>query len=784
MATLKNLNVIYYMTSGPGPGYNKMYGGIPFYLNYRLEENENKFNLNLIKNILKRDKINTSKIDDYRYLNTKKNCYIKIKEHSSYPIESNEIILQLHFKETKNSHLIEIGNRINEMKNSIKELEEEKMNSMKINKNIDLYFLYASPLIINSKNGNKEQELFIPINYRREITIIYNLFKKSGKKLNCIFECANKKELINAIIKQPKILHISSHGIFNEKREYSLYLEEKGVLENISQNELKDILSRFSEQLKNIDLVFISSCYSETLGKMFSEYGTKNVIYIQEFTPISQKAAINFTEYFYSELIKGSNIKDSFSKSQKLVKHDISKNYFQIEKCCCKHWHKPKNFCKLKRNEKYIHTEYHIKCDCDFEEFNTHKENCKLIEKIKNNNDENLFYFEYKNDIIKICCSCCKPDNDNNIKEMLPHEESLKFILKDPNDDNILFQSKEFGKLNINKNCFIMNDDNKRNSVVGRRKQIKEIYNILDGGDENMNNIRFIIIHGKENIGKQTFAELACIYLFERKVINWFYKIEIKESKKELWNKIEELPKSGENPNDKYIVIIKINYKIEKPLDLLNEILIDYILPNFYYIILLSTPNDKIDHHLINCANKYKIIYLAGLDKDSSLQLLCDLCRNNGYAYINNFKKLTDNQIKDLVELTKYSFHKINELLELIGSSSNYEEIKEKLIHSKNFNEKDNIQKLLSKLKEKDISKIYFYLSIMTYGLPPSMLKLFEPDYNKIINKKDEEHLINKEDWFTIRRYKKQICEFIIEIEKREYKEYICKCLEIYAKLL
>ena len=52
MATLKNLNVMYYMTSGPGPGYNKMYGGIPFYLNYRLEENENKFNLNLIKNIL------------------------------------------------------------------------------------------------------------------------------------------------------------------------------------------------------------------------------------------------------------------------------------------------------------------------------------------------------------------------------------------------------------------------------------------------------------------------------------------------------------------------------------------------------------------------------------------------------------------------------------------------------------------------------------------------------------------------------------------------------------
>ena len=474
MATLKNLNVIYYMTSGPGPGYNKMYGGIPFYLNYRLEENENKFNLNLIKNILERDKIDISKIDDYRYLNTKKNCYIKIKDNLFYPIESNEIILQLHFKEKKNSHLIEIANSINEMKAKIKELEEKNNSFKNNNKNIDLYFLYASP-IVNKYNFNYI-ESYAPINYRKEIRILYNLFKKSGKEFNCIFECANKKELINAIIKQPKILHISSHGLFNSKREYSLILEEKGVFEEIKQDELKEILSRFSEQLKNIDLVFVSSCYSKTLGEYFSEQGIKNVIYIQEFTPISDKAAINFSEYFYRELIKGRSIKEAFNKSKTLIQHDIGKNYFQLEKCCCKHWHKES--CDLKKNKSNIHNKYHIKCDCDFEEFNIHKENCKLIEKIKNNKDENLFFFEYKNDIIKICCSCCKPSNDNNIKEMLPHEESLKFNLKNPNDNNIVFQSKESGKLNINKNCYIMNDDNKINSIIGRRIQIKEIMSV------------------------------------------------------------------------------------------------------------------------------------------------------------------------------------------------------------------------------------------------------------------------------------------------------------------
>ena len=65
------------------------------------------------------------------------------------------------------------------------------------------------------------------------------------------------------------------------KKEYALYLEEKGILQIIHQKRLKEILSRVSNKLKNIDLIFVSSCYSQTLGELFLEYKTKNVIYIQ-----------------------------------------------------------------------------------------------------------------------------------------------------------------------------------------------------------------------------------------------------------------------------------------------------------------------------------------------------------------------------------------------------------------------------------------------------------------------------------------------------------------------
>ena len=87
---------------------------------------------------------------------------------------------------------------------------------------------------------------------------------------------------------------------------------------------------------------------------------------------------------------------------------------------------------------------------------------------------------------------------------------------------------------------------------------------------------------------------------------------------------------------------------------------------------------------------------------------------------------------------------------------------------------------------ENKISKLYFLLSIMVNGLPSSIIYLYEPDFEKIIKKEDEEKIIYIEpnnSWYTIieKRYKRDIGQFIQEGLK---KEYIGKCLEIYAKIL
>ena len=54
MSKIKNLNVIYYLTSGNR--HIRMYNGKPFYICYPLKSKENTINLALIKNILEKIK--------------------------------------------------------------------------------------------------------------------------------------------------------------------------------------------------------------------------------------------------------------------------------------------------------------------------------------------------------------------------------------------------------------------------------------------------------------------------------------------------------------------------------------------------------------------------------------------------------------------------------------------------------------------------------------------------------------------------------------------------------
>ena len=117
------------------------------------------------------------------------------------------------------------------------------------------------------------------ISYQLEIAKLVGIYKNSKKNFNTIFESVDFTKLKEVITKKPKILHISCHGRDpNSEEGYALIFEEKGYKKEVNQKNLEDLFKIFKNnennenKLKEIDLVFLSSCHSERAGNLFYKY--------------------------------------------------------------------------------------------------------------------------------------------------------------------------------------------------------------------------------------------------------------------------------------------------------------------------------------------------------------------------------------------------------------------------------------------------------------------------------------------------------------------------------
>ena len=334
------LNVKYYLAYGPK--HKRKNSNNPFYTSL----NSETFNLNDIKTILEKDKIiNKYNIISFRYFDESLNGFIKIDDNKKYEMPKNNLILELYYNEYINNLSFDLEKLGNNMKNEITSIK----NKIKISRNLreyDLIYLYASPII----DKQNEVEINKPINYRMEIKKLIKLFNESGKAFNCLFECANELTFREVLKKKTKILHISSHGVIDDKNQkYKLILEENGKQQILEYDILEKIIKTNKNNLKNIDLVFLSTCHSQQLGELFLDNGVKNVIFVESVNEISNICALKLLEYLYHELIKGHSIQESFENSMKKLKDDrevISYNLKQNK--CGSHIHKQS--CIMKKN--------------------------------------------------------------------------------------------------------------------------------------------------------------------------------------------------------------------------------------------------------------------------------------------------------------------------------------------------------------------------------------------------------------------------------------------------
>ena len=323
------LNVEYYLTKGI---VNEKINSNPFFTYIK----KDYFNIEDLMDLFdKENLLNIYDIDSIKYFNKELGSFVNIKDGN---IEIKEkLILELHIKERKNVLLYNLNQIKKYLYKEIITIKNRFNNLSDQLTKYDLIYLYASPII----KGETFEEFNAPISYLEEIRIILKLMNNNKKKLNCKFECANDK-ILNHILQQnkTKILHISSHGYYDGK--YSLLLEnleKNGQILKLNMKKLKQILNSNRNNISQIDLVIVSTCYSQDLGEYFKECGAKNVIYISEKTEVYERICILFTKFFYEYLFKGNTFKQSYEKALKDIELNGRIQELNFNSCCCKHYH-------------------------------------------------------------------------------------------------------------------------------------------------------------------------------------------------------------------------------------------------------------------------------------------------------------------------------------------------------------------------------------------------------------------------------------------------------------
>ena len=376
----------------------------------------------------------------------------------------------------------------------------------------DLIFLYASP-VIEDENYNEYKTL---LKYYEEIKFIFESMKNTGKIFKCKFECGNEDILKDILINyKTKILHISAHGIY--KGQYYLSLEntkKKGQPYNLSAAQLKNYLKNANKaNLSQIDLVFVSTCFGGGFGKLFEEFGVKNVIYIDQNTEVIDDISIFFTKIFYKYLCEGHTIKDSYDEALKLLREDKKIKITNYKSSCHTHIHlinlkkeednrkegsQGEINCKSKYEE--IHDEKSVLCHCRYKKPNYHHKNCCYFNSFKEKipNIEGKIK-EIEKDIYAICC--CDLNYEHDEREKIKYQQPNSFY-----SDISPFKFNEKGNILINSFFRYNFDKNKWIAIKGRQSLMGRIINSINT-DEN-----FAVFFGEKGLLKLDSLNL-CVFI-------------------------------------------------------------------------------------------------------------------------------------------------------------------------------------------------------------------------------------------------------------------------------
>jgi ABC-type Fe3+/spermidine/putrescine transport system ATPase subunit len=735
--------------------------------------------------ILTKDKAEISKLESIRYRNKKYNGWIEVSDKTFLEVKGDELELLLILKEAPMSvdlqyNLDQLLSKLNLQDKKIHELEQKlvkshslahqishhhhhhnsvtylesspsmelvrtvgsfqnpvKESSMSFEESrLDISFLYSNPLVKDTK-FKKDVPVIDPIDFESEINCLVDIFKSSEKKITARFDVANDDNLNEIIRKRPKILHISCHGAYEEVEgvsKFFLYFEDqKGKLDKYDIDRLASVLGGSKNDKPQIEVVFVSACYSEPVAEVFRQAKVPAVICVHSATKILDEAAQKFAKTFYNTLLDGETITGAFNQAKKAVFHGVDKTNTH---CCCSHNHKPE--CRWKDlSDDEAHTQHLKMCGCNFEESHFHKRDCRWALQVLNYN-LNIDSDSCKEPYLRVCC--CSPE--------IAHDESNKFMLKiDRGYDPVIFANIPGGVLEIkNKSCCLNVNFSvdMKTSLIGRNVELYNVFNIFS--NHNLNKNRLITVYGGQGVGKNSFVKLAGKYMYERKCFpdgihyinnrgqifneNWFIgkissSLDLNTHNYDLTHLCKTIS------HLQMLVIFNFSLTVEESMEEARKIFKFVLEHTRYPKFLISTKN------ALELETYESKIVLEPLNSYYAAKLLFTLAGEHLPQVLKN----------DLVELTKHEIIKlskcnpgrIHQIAGLLHEQKKFEKLLEQLRNEdrKRENLTNDILKLsLDKLGQKTtyVEEILYLLNILPDGiLQCEIISLFANNYKEII---------------------------------------------------
>ena len=183
---------------------------------------------------------------------------------------------------------------------------------------VDFVFLFSAPLVLyytDHQGIKKKSPIYMQVEYQAELESVKRILSSISKPVRFINFAATQNGLGECLNMKPRSIHFCGHGVKNNQEnfgiftdtsegDYLIFEDEEGKADYLSCRALKNLL-REKKLEQSIDFVFVASCHSSLVGKVFLEAGAKHVICVDHNEKIADLACQKFTKAFYHAYFAG-----------------------------------------------------------------------------------------------------------------------------------------------------------------------------------------------------------------------------------------------------------------------------------------------------------------------------------------------------------------------------------------------------------------------------------------------------------------------------------------------